>query len=272
MLAAREAGISFLDDARYGTAQRVFRGALRRALPRRGMVSRRGRRRQQAVVGVLARADRHAGARRLARAHGARLPRPGICGSAAGGTRGRRCSAGHRLADRVRQAARLGRAQLGARPDRRGGAHRRCPRAARAVRGTAALQPGGARSGGRRRHARRARRSRRECRCVREPRLRGAQRQVRHAGRCRRPDRGRTRGSALRGCSRCRGAARRARGAPGRRAVHAGLCVRARPSGGRERRLRRHATGADRRERRRGRTAETTRPRPSSRELARIGA
>ena len=54
---------------------RLLRGAVRRAVPRRGLAARRDDRVQQAVVGVLARAERGRGARRVARAHGPRLHR-----------------------------------------------------------------------------------------------------------------------------------------------------------------------------------------------------
>ena len=85
MRAAREAGIDFLDDARYddetGTApipHRLVGGRVRRAVPRQRLATRRRDDRQQAVVGALARRGRRHGAGRLARPHGPRPRRPDL--------------------------------------------------------------------------------------------------------------------------------------------------------------------------------------------------
>ena len=85
MQAAREHGINFLDDARYndetGNApiptgySEVLFGELFRAA---GWDRDDTRRRQQAVVGVLARAERRRRARRLAGPDGLRLRRPDL--------------------------------------------------------------------------------------------------------------------------------------------------------------------------------------------------
>ena len=119
MRAARDAGITFLDDARYndetGNAPiptGYSRGRLRRAVPRRRLDARRGRRGQQAVVGVLARAGRRGRARRLARADGSRPHRPDLHDAAAGRADDRRPRRRGRRVGRVRAGARLGRRQL----------------------------------------------------------------------------------------------------------------------------------------------------------------
>ena len=99
--AAREAGIDFLDTARYHDAAGLLRGRVRRDLPGVGVAARRGDDRQQAVVGVLAGAERRGGARRVAATHRARpfrrhLLRPATdrAGDVRGRERGRRTCSG----------------------------------------------------------------------------------------------------------------------------------------------------------------------------------
>jgi aryl-alcohol dehydrogenase-like predicted oxidoreductase len=58
MRGARERGITFLDDARYHDAQGRSEILFRRAVPGGRLTPGRGRRREQAVVGVLAGPER----------------------------------------------------------------------------------------------------------------------------------------------------------------------------------------------------------------------
>ncbi len=148
MQAARDAGITFLDDARYnddtGTAplksgySEVLFGELFRAA---------GWPRDETVVAnklwwefwpdeSALRRDRG-----LARANEARPHRRRVRVSAARGARGRRGRPPDRRGDRGGQGARVGRRQLAGGGDRRGGPRREGAGSPGAVRGTASLQP-----------------------------------------------------------------------------------------------------------------------------------
>ena len=130
------AGINFLDDARYndetGTApiptgySEVLFGELFREA---GWHRDETWSSQQAVVGVLAGAERRRRARRLAGPHGPRPHRPDLRQPAARRPAGRGAGGGGGRADRVRQGARLGDRELGGGPLAGGGERRRASRA-----------------------------------------------------------------------------------------------------------------------------------------------
>ena len=141
--AARASGIDFLEIARYndetGTApiptgySEVVFGEVFRAV---GLAARRGHDRHEAVVGVLARADGGAGARRVAGAHGPRplrlrLLRPAAARPADGRGRERGRRAGRRAAGCARGASSTGRPSASPRPAARARAGRRRRRAPR---------------------------------------------------------------------------------------------------------------------------------------------
>ena len=131
---------------------RVLRGAVRGAVPRCGPAARRDGRGEQAVVGVLARAERRRGAGRLPAAHALRPRGPDLRQPTAGGPGGRRPGGRRRRARRRREGPRVGPGELARRSLRPGGRGGRGPRDRTALRGPAALQPGAAVLGRGRRH------------------------------------------------------------------------------------------------------------------------
>ena len=156
--AARDAGINFFDDARYndetgraplptGYSEVVF-GNL---FPRRRAAAGRDRRGEQAVVGVLARAERRGRARRILAADGLRLRRPDLCQRAAAEHECDRPGGGGWRPDRRGQGPSMGGAQLVGRHHQPGGQRGRRALGPAAVRGPAAVQPGPAVAGAGRR-------------------------------------------------------------------------------------------------------------------------
>ena len=136
-------------DRQRTDSERLLRGRVRRAVPRQRLGARRGRRRQQAVVGVLAGAVSGRRARCVPRADGARPHRPDLRHAAARHDPRTCHRAGGRRVDgrahRVGHGASLGGGDVVGAATRRGARHR--VRARRAPSGCepAGLQPRAAR-------------------------------------------------------------------------------------------------------------------------------